>query len=115
MRAFTGLSVLSLCCILAVGCVTKPTRQDTSAIQEPATISFKFHQPLPATPIAIYIDGLAQGDAQDFQTDNARLQLVTGTHLLELKQHGETIKRQKIFVSRGSNKEILVAGPFVSP
>ncbi|BFM12973.1 hypothetical protein R50072_31260 [Simiduia litorea] len=104
-------SLLIVFCLLSLsisGCITSTPEKDSKTVEESASISFKISESALHTPIEIYIDGKHMGSAQEFQTSIARLKVITGTHILELKSNKETIKKEKFFVSKGSNKEFSI-------
>lgn len=102
------LIIFFLFCLSISGCVTSTPEKDSRTIQESASISFNIAKLAAQAPIEIYVDGKFMGKAHEFTTDNARLKIIPGTHILELKSNNKTLQKEKFFVSKGSNKEFSI-------
>ena len=57
----------------------------------------------------LVMDGITIGPAARYDGNPGVLQVEEGTHLLELKRNGQTLYREKAFVSNGENKAIAAS------
>lgn len=104
MKRLTAL-LLSL---VLVACVQTPT-QSTQVIDDRPRLAFEpiGLQTEPAQ-YQIYVDGVSYGAMSEFLVDENALRIIAGRHLIEVKNSGQTIFSQDVFLGENSTRVIKV-------
>ena len=94
---------LILCLALLAGCTLPQTVVMTGA----AAPSFI----LKGAPdgAAVYVDGLSRGDAKQFDGNPKVLAVLEGVHTVEVRQGTAVLYVEKVFVSNGESRTVIVA------
>ncbi|WP_420787829.1 hypothetical protein [Shewanella chilikensis] len=97
------LSVLSL----NVGCVQMPTTTSSTVDNRPQII-FKVSDNSGVEGMRVIVDGLDNGPVAPFTNGTQALRILPGTHIIEILNGDTVISSQKIYVSDGVTKEVLI-------
>lgn len=97
------LSVLSL----NVGCVQMPTTSSSTVDNRPQIV-FKVSDNSGVEGMRVIVDGLDNGPVAPFTNSTQALRILPGTHIIEILNGDTVISSQKIYVSDGVTKEVLI-------
>lgn len=97
------LSVLSL----NVGCVQMPTTSSSTVDNRPQII-FKVNDNSGVEGMRVIVDGLDNGPVAPFTNGTQALRILPGTHIIKILNGDTVISSQKIYVSDGVTKEVLI-------
>ncbi|WP_039035863.1 MULTISPECIES: hypothetical protein [Shewanella] len=97
------LSVLSL----NVGCVQMPTTSSSTVDNRPQIV-FKVSDTSDVEGMRVIVDGLDNGPVAPFTNGTQALRILPGTHIIKILNGDTVISSQKIYVSDGVIKEVLI-------
>ncbi|WP_243883689.1 hypothetical protein [Shewanella algae] len=97
------LSFLSL----SVGCVQMPTTTSSTVDNRPQIV-FKISDISDTKGMRVIVDGLDNGPVAPFTNGTQALRILPGTHIIEILNGDTVISSQKIYVSDGVTKEVLI-------
>ncbi len=111
MKIFTRIVALCFAVLLlayASACVKQPiAKQETVDLRPAISFTPKSETQLTST-YAVYIDGLPMGTADQYVTGVAELRVLSGSHIVELKNNGETVLSTKIYLGDGATKALQI-------
>ena len=108
LKVFSYLS-LALAVLLSLSaCVKQPTITATEADDRPILVFRLANNATKADGYQVLVDDLPMGSVADFQSGDAGLKVLPGSHLVKILKQGELIHSEKIYVSDGTTKEILI-------
>jgi len=105
---FVNLSILTILLVnLVSGCSHSVIEKTTSGNDRP-TINFIIEDENLYDSV-VYVNGINMGNAKEYLFINRQeLMLVSGSHLVEIKEDNLTIMSEKIFIRDGTTKSIRI-------
>jgi hypothetical protein len=91
---------------LLAGCVQVPTEKQAVSDMRPS-LSFR-SEGARAQGARVLIDNLDMGSIDEYQEGTAALRLLPGTHLVRVVAAGNVLLEEKLYVSDGVNRTLLV-------
>ncbi|RYF76288.1 MAG: hypothetical protein EOO22_02450 [Comamonadaceae bacterium] len=103
MAAF--LSVASV-----AACVQMPT-EDAGTVDLRPRVGFSVPPGIDLSAARVTVDGLDAGPLSDFREGRGALAMLPGTHLIQVLHNGQTIHRERVFLSDGARRNLLIESP----
>ncbi|CAA0105819.1 Uncharacterised protein [Halioglobus japonicus] len=110
----TRISVLRLAAplfaaVILTACVSSKPIESTSAVDDRPVLFFTVDGTGSSSEgLAIYVDDLYMGDAENFSAKKKGLVVLPGTHIVEIRNGTQVLTSQKVYVSSGVSKTIHV-------
>lgn len=73
-----------------------------------AGISFSIPESGSDRDYQVFVDGLPMGDAKGFAKGKHILKIISGTHVIRVERDGVEVLKEKIYVSSGTNKVLVI-------
>ncbi|OUS26521.1 hypothetical protein A9Q99_18505 [Gammaproteobacteria bacterium 45_16_T64] len=73
-----------------------------------AGISFSIPESGEGRSYQVFVDGLPMGDAHGFAKNKNILKIISGTHMIRVERDGVEVMKEKIYVSSGTNKVLVI-------
>jgi len=74
-----------------------------------AGLSFSLSADVSDNNYQVFVDGLAMGNVKQFLADQNILKIVSGSHIIRIEKNGREVLKEKIYVSAGTNKVLVVS------
>lgn len=92
---------------LSSGCVQMPTTTSSTVDNRPQ-VFFTTEKDADIKSLRVRVDGLDNGPLDQFTGNSGALRILPGTHVIEVVDGNTVISSQKIYVSEGVTKEVLI-------
>lgn len=102
----TSLCVAALVAVLTSGCVQAPTEKQ-SVVDTRPSLTFRAESGR-AEDARIYVDNLEMGDVDEYLEGESALRVLPGTHLVRVVAGKDVLLEEKLYLSDGVNRTLLV-------
>lgn len=105
MKLLSAFFVLIFIASLSA-CAKQPTISETTVDLRPALSFTLASKKQDASSFEVFVDGLNMGSAEQYIQGKAALRVLSGTHLIQVKQHGQVVLEQKIYLGDSAVKSL---------
>ncbi|MCC5856482.1 MAG: hypothetical protein JJU10_12495 [Idiomarina sp.] len=103
----SGLLIIGALVGSLASCAKEPTRHQSISDNRPQ-VMFEVRERMSAHEYTIYIDNLRMGTADQYQSGENALRILSGTHILRIERGGQLITEQRIYLTDGTTKVIRI-------
>lgn len=96
--------------LLTIGltaCVQNPT-QRTGVVDDRPRLAFEEQLPGEASVYEVVIDGISYGPMSQYLANENALRVISGTHVIEIKEGNSTVFSTQVFLGASSTRIITV-------
>ena len=100
--------IIAIVSLMLFACHQMPS--ETRVVSDnSAGLSFSFSVDAPGNDYQIFVDGFSMGNVKQFLKGQNILKIVSGSHIIRIEKNGREVLKEKIYVSAGTNKVLVVS------